>query len=937
MGYLIRRQLAWVVCALLASFAGTASADVRTTGIAHPPYTGTRYDIAFDSTNQVYLLTTDASVRGQWIDKNGNLIGGLFTIASEPAGTYTSWSTVTFGGPDSNPTFLVTYLAVEGSAAPKYGRYVRYINGAAAISDRFKITDVNGEWFAADRARTVWDGNEFVVSTRVKPAGATDPMPQVQKVDLAGNVSAATLLGDYLDYEGSPSLACSPTVCLAVAFAAGRPFGSKGGIYARRFDVATLAPLGSGFYLDDHSTFMDTPKVAYNSKTARFITSWYRRDPGSYLDFRLVGTDGSLGPLDTSKSFGPGAGDNALSYNAVTQTTLVVTKAGSDATLYAFELGDDGYRLNPSNFAQITTWDGGWPTYSTEVTASTKDARWVVTYMEGTRVGPGAVIVDGTARHKVASGDITGDGQADRVTFTPASGSWSAPGLSSTVSWGRAGDIPLQADFDGDGMMDIVIYRPSTQEWWFKKSNTMVQYGRPGDLPVPADYDGDGKAEIAIFRPSTGEWYIRGNSATPVKWGMPADIPVPGDYNGDGKAEFAVFRRATGKWWIYGVGEIAYGARGDVPVPADYDGDGRTDIAVYRPSTGIWFVKDQFWRRFGAAGFVPVPMDVNGDGKADLVMFRSSTASWFVMDVGTNAITETVFGNPGDIPVGAALRTTSVFGDVDGDRRADPAIFRPATSEWFLQQSTGGSAVHFAFASAFDVPVAGDYDGDGKMDAAIWQPSTGMWYIRTSSSGFSTLITVGPWGLPTDVPMPADYDGDGKADVAVYRPSTGEWFFKQSSSDFTTTDYLTWGMPGDTPIAADFDGDGYADPAVFRPSEGMWYVNLRLAGSRSAYQWGMTGDTPLVGDFDGDGIGDRVVYRAGQGLWFLQLSTGTTRTVQWGLATDIPLVADFDGDGRSDIVVYRPSTGRWYILNLISNTATAVDWGVLGDIPLLKR
>ena len=90
------------------------------------------------------------------------------------------------------------------------------------------------------------------------------------------------------------------------------------------------------------------------------------------------------------------------------------------------------------------------------------------------------------------------------------------------------------------------------------------------------------------------------------------------------------------------------------------------------------------------------------------------------------------------------------------------------------------------------LPPANGYDGDGKADIAVYRRSTGEWFIQRSSDG--GLSHVG-WGWPGggDIAVPADYDGDGKADIAVYRSSTGEWFIQRSSDGGLT--HLTWGCP----------------------------------------------------------------------------------------------------------------------------------------------
>jgi len=93
-----------------------------------------------------------------------------------------------------------------------------------------------------------------------------------------------------------------------------------------------------------------------------------------------------------------------------------------------------------------------------------------------------------------------------------------------------------------------------------------------------------------------------------------------------------------------------------------------------------------------------------------------------------------------------------------------------------------------------DVPVPADHDGDGRADLAIYRKTTGEWFIHRTTAGEKTLL----WGAGSfsglgDTPVPADYDGDGAADVAVYRQSTGEWFI-YSLSKGTSSRYV-WGSP----------------------------------------------------------------------------------------------------------------------------------------------
>jgi subtilisin-like proprotein convertase family protein len=147
---------------------------------------------------------------------------------------------------------------------------------------------------------------------------------------------------------------------------------------------------------------------------------------------------------------------------------------------------------------------------------------------------------------------------------------------------------------------------------------------------------------------------------------------------------------------------------------------------------------------------------------------------------------------------------------------------------------------------------APDYDGDGRADVAVYRPTTGDWFI--SQSGVSGALLPVPWGAPSsfgvgDIPVPADYDGDGITDVAVYRQATGDWFIRRSF-DLTLLQ-VAFGAPSalglaDTPVPADYDGDGQADIAIYRAGTGQWILRSSAGLGVTVTSWGSpeAGDTP---------------------------------------------------------------------------------------------
>jgi hypothetical protein len=418
-----------VACALGASV--DAFAFISAGSLLNLPGRIYRNNVAYDSVNQVYLAivgrSPESPLTGRFLNKNGVPIGADFRITFEAGDPYLGWASIAFGGPSGDPTFLVTYVVASGTN-PKFARYVRYVpGGAATVSAPVWVTDVTSEWIYQEKAQNFWNGSIWIVGSRVMPPGASLPGPQVNAMDMAGNVSPPMVFGNGLDHQGSPAVTCAANgVCIAVGYTAGIPTGYSGGTYSRRFSGATLAPLegfvqlASGWPNEDHG-------VVYQTHTGRFLTQWLRGGTsGGYIDTRTIGTDGSTSPLDLSRGIGPNAGTNAIAFNTNTRTSLLVTKiAGEHLTV--LELGDNGYPINITNRLVITNWDGI-NDYLPTVSANNADRQWLVTAnLTGNMVGriiQGAEDVAGPF-NKIAPASVTLSQAGITATWQPSTGALS--------------------------------------------------------------------------------------------------------------------------------------------------------------------------------------------------------------------------------------------------------------------------------------------------------------------------------------------------------------------------------------------------------------------------------------------------------------------------------------------------------------------------------
>jgi hypothetical protein len=684
-----------------------------------------RFDAAFDTASQLYLLVWGTSAagpaKGQLLNAAGMPQGSPFAISD--GSLHAGWARAIYSPEEGK--FLLSYTKILGPGRhQRVARFLAYQSGSLNFGPEMIIDTWSGgsgeaSGMAYSRGRFLvtwwnWDAGAFPQTFVTILNSAGSPIVTKKQITLSG------------DGETDPEIACDQTRgrCLVIGHAWGVFNGGSPATWATVIADDTGETLKPLFYA--HSGPIEKEQtVAYSPAGNKFIIA-FSNFQHTILGLTLDGSDLSLGapytirqPTDDASAVG--FGRPRLAYNSTTQTTLVAIKPWIGRT-GAMELTSTG-GLMPETW-QMT------PLATTNFAAGTQEIA--------------------QAADPVNSRFLVADQQAYlriRATVFGAAGSGGA-GPSPTPAGPTA---KAKADVNGDGKSDITLFRPHERKWYTvtSKKNFAYEETDPGTfsvssfgdatgVPVPADYDGDGKMDLAQFAesgsPGFCTWSVKYSSqpvtaaASTTTWGFCSDTPLPADFDGDGKADLAVYRPTTGRWYVllsgsgfetwinrkWGLAPEDGIAGQDTPVAGDYDGDKKADFAVYRPATGVWYVL------YSSSGWV----------------------NWGVTKWG--------------------LDTTAIPGDYVGDGNPDQ-------------------------------PAPADFDGDGKHDLAVFRPSTGTWFVLHSSSNYATYSSLN-WGLASDSLAPADYDGDGRANIAVFRPSTGTWYIYRPGTDNW---YISWGANGD--------------------------------------------------------------------------------------------------------------------------------------------
>ncbi|MBU4366062.1 MAG: hypothetical protein KKF10_02910, partial [Verrucomicrobia bacterium] len=306
-------------------------------------------------------------------------------------------------------------------------------------------------------------------------------------------------------------------------------------------------------------------------------------------------------------------------------------------------------------------------------------------------------------------------------------------------------------------------------------------------------------------------------------------------------------------------------------------GNGGSKVKLYAPST---------W----AQGSSYAHLDEIFNGTVNAMMTYSVNYGEAIHDPGP--VTMGILkdnGWTGVTPTPPTQQGQPLLADYDGDRYADPGLFRNDGSLRLLLSYYG----YYNFPTVYDsqcLAQPGDFDGDRLADPAVLDTSSGYWSFYRSANSYSRYSIPVVWYVTGVTPVCGDYDGDRYADPIAYFNASGEWYILASRYNYGDYYYRQWGAPGYTPVCGDFDGDRYADPMLYNESTGYWYIlRSRYNYSQASMWFGLTGYTPITGDIDGDRYTDLGIYNTTSGQWYILLSSSGDQNYIGGIWDGSPL------------------------------------------------
>jgi hypothetical protein len=601
---MVRRLRFSALLGLLALLGAVGSASANITRIVGPQTVAVdnkqliKFDAAFDSINQVYLVVWGTQlygpVIGQFLNKDGTPTGAPFVIS---AGTEQSgWARVVYS--QEQQRFLIAYTKIiaTGPPTPIHQRIIRLIS-YTSTGPSFLTNEVIVDTFtyAGNAGGVAYSpgADAFLVAWHKHEPGTAFPRSFVAAISPSGAILSSSQVSDAGDGQSDPNIACNDTGrCLVVGYSWGNYTSTNPNgpwlntVWARFVDGVGVPVDATSFYLDS-AVFEGDPTVAFSPVQNKFLVAFvrdFRSVWGKVVDVNptlqacapvapVQCLGGSAFSIMATADPNEGFGMPSLAYNSTSQTFLLAfgTWTGHAA---AQELDGLGALIGSPDVVPktVTLPQDPYPTHYVIAGADPTNNRFLLldnqlfTHVRSTAYAAGGSPPPPPPPPPPApppgGSDIDGDG-------TPDSSDQCA-GVFAQTSNGCPVAGPSGGDLNGDGLQEVVFVNQNTGQAvaWIMSGTTAVDAWvvwpnvEPGWALVGlSDLTGDGVGDLLWQHVNGAVRLLRWNQALRAPDavqvnGLQVDDPnwrivATGDFSGDGKADILWHHQGSGLLFVW--------------------------------------------------------------------------------------------------------------------------------------------------------------------------------------------------------------------------------------------------------------------------------------------------------------------------------------------------------------------------------------------------